>query len=82
MELLGRKPFFSPSIAVVTAVDVRRELDKLAVRWKMKNPGRVENTADYDSSVPLMSSQGDDPDDQVSIYFTHAYTYMCIKLLL
>ena len=34
----------------------------------MKNPGRVEDTTgDHGSSVPLMSAQGDDFDDQVLI---------------
>ncbi|CAN0043938.1 unnamed protein product [Ascophyllum nodosum] len=48
--------------------DVRRELDKFAVRWKMKNPGRVEDTTgDHGSSVPLMSAQGDDFDDQAEV---------------
>lgn len=44
--------------------DVRRKLDELAVRWKMKDPGRADETTEY-SRVPLMNSQADDVDDQV-----------------
>lgn len=39
-------------------------MEELAVRWKMKDPGRADDTTEY-SSVPLMSSQADDLDDQV-----------------
>ena len=40
----------------------------------MKNPGRVEDTTgDHGSSVPLMSAQGDDFDDQVLILLKSTY---------
>lgn len=47
--------------------DVRRKLDELAVRWKMKDPGRADETTEY-SRVPLMNSQADDVDDQVRCF--------------
>lgn len=51
-----------------TGADVRRKLDELAVRWKMKDPGRADETTQY-SSVPLMSMQGEDVDDQVKLVY-------------
>lgn len=47
---------------------MRRKVEELAVRWKMKEPGRAVDTTDY-SSVPLMSSTADD-DDQVTSLFS------------
>lgn len=44
--------------------DIRRKVDELAVRWKMKEPGRADQTTEY-SSVPLLDSNADDLDDQV-----------------
>lgn len=44
--------------------DMRRKVEEIAVRWRMKDPDRAEDSTGY-SSVPLMSSQGDDVDDQV-----------------
>ncbi|CAM9414929.1 unnamed protein product [Ectocarpus sp. 12 AP-2014] len=46
--------------------DIRRKVDELAVRWKMKDPGRADQTTEY-SSVPLMSSVDDDADDQAEV---------------
>eukprot|EP00904_Undaria_pinnatifida_P000794 jgi/Undpi1/10715/HiC_scaffold_29.g13163.m1 len=60
----------------VTAMgqDVRRKLDELAVRWKMKDPGAADATTEY-SRVPLMSSQGEDMDDQAEVvHFSQSST--------
>lgn len=57
-----RKKYVSGENGTVT--DIRRKVDELAVRWKMKDPGRADQTTEY-SSVPLMSSVDDDADDQV-----------------
>ncbi|CAM9857423.1 unnamed protein product [Pylaiella littoralis] len=46
--------------------DIRRKVDELAVRWKMKDPGRADETTEY-SSVPLLDQHRDDPDDQAEV---------------
>lgn len=50
------------------------------MRWKMKDPGRADQTTEY-SSVPLMSSFDDDADDQVrcdSFRFVN-YGFQCLR---
>lgn len=53
-------------ICMLGGADIRRKVDELAVRWKMKDPGRADETTEY-SSVPLMDQHGDDLDDQVCV---------------
>ncbi|CAM9510071.1 unnamed protein product [Scytosiphon promiscuus] len=46
--------------------DIRRKVDELAVRWKMKDPGRADETTEY-SAVPLLDSNRDDQDDEAEV---------------
>lgn len=36
------------------------------MRWKMKEPGRADETTEY-SSVPLLDSNADDPDEVCAV---------------
>lgn len=53
--------------------DIRRKVDELAVRWKMKDPGRADETTEY-SAVPLLGSNRDDPDDEVGYLWSNEAT--------
>lgn len=55
---------FARSVFYLT--DIRRKVDELAVRWKMKDPGRADETTEY-SAVPLLDSNRDDADDEVRL---------------